>query len=87
MIIKTIRDLKNMLNAINDNRILDKEIKYCHQSDGGGTRCEGAWFDIQDYGYEFFPAITICEEKEDLLSHEGRIPWNSLSEIFDEEEV
>lgn len=86
MKIKTVRDLKNMLNSINDNRVLDSEIKFCFEDDGYGIVGEGAWFDLQQFGYTDYPTITICKEKEDLASHEGRTPWTSLSEWLDERE-
>ena len=83
MIIKTVRELKNMLNTINDEKMLDKEILYCYEEDGGGYVCRGAWFDWQDdYMFGYSPAITLCRTLTDLREHEGRIPWTE----FDEEE-
>ena len=89
MKIKTLRDLKNMLNIITDDRVLDKTIKYCFEEDGGGVVCVGAWFDLQDFGYGsiddvVFPTITVCRLEEDILSHEGGIPWTDLSNWFKE---
>lgn len=84
MIIKTVRELKNMLNSITDEKVLNKEIKYCCEDNGFGTIAEGAWFDIQSFGYGdvetcCFPTITLCINEEDLKYHEGRSSWLELS--------
>lgn len=91
MEIKTLRDLKNMLNTITDDKVLDKTIKYCFEEDGSSVICDGAWFDLQYFGYGdindiVFPTITICKLKEDVFSHEGRTPWTVLSYWLEETE-
>lgn len=73
----TVRDLRNFLETITDDTMLDTEIKYCIEEDGMGIVCENAWFDLQAWDLSHvYPTITICATEEDFLSHEGRIPWN-----------
>lgn len=91
MIIKTLRDLKNMLNTINDEKVLDKELRYCYEDNGGGVCCDGAWFDLQTWGYGsiediVFPTITVCNTEESMICHEGRTPWTELSDWIKAEE-
>lgn len=75
--IKTVRDLRNLLETITNDAVLDSEIRYCIEEDGMGTTCANAWFDFQAWDFShIYPTITICVTEEDFLTHEGRTPWN-----------
>lgn len=74
----TLRELKELVNSL-DESVLDKEIKYCNESNGVGWWCYDAWFDIQFLGKNVYPVITTCNTKESWEGHDGRTPWTKLS--------